>query len=107
MLMRNQISPQVLSAATAILQVYVPELSPRSLVDALKSYDTSNAKKQDNRPLTRQEAATLLSVSLNTIANYLKNGTLRRIDVGTRLVRVDAASVRALLEGRNQEVCNG
>jgi excisionase family DNA binding protein len=104
MMMKNNISPQVLSAATAMLQVYVPELSPYSLVAALKTYDVEGSnKKTDNKPLTRQEAAALLSVSLNTINNYLSNGTLSKIRLGKRLVRVDAKSVQELLAGDSKE----
>lgn len=98
--LRTTITPAVLTAATGMLQQYVPELSPNALVAALKAYDneqdTPKAAAAD-RPLTRQEVAALLSVSLNSVNRYVNCGLLRRIPIGKRLVRIDPQSVRALL----------
>ncbi len=101
----KRIAPQVLTAATGMLQPFIPELSPESLVAALKNHETL---KQDKflaeKPLTRQQAAALLSVSLPTLDRYLKTGLLKFIKLGPRAVRIDPASVRELLAG---EINNG
>lgn len=103
MQLRNSISPQVLSAATALLQPYAPELSPRSLVKALQSYDGEANPARLDKPMTRHEAATLLSVSLNSINRYMKEGRLKRLQISKRLVRIDPVSVQALLNPTTQE----
>ena len=101
----KRIAPQVLTAATGMLQPFIPELSPESLVAALKNHETL---KQDKflaeKPLTRQQAAALLSVSLPTLDRHIKSGILRASKIGPRVVRVDPASVRELLAG---EISNG
>ena len=101
----KRIAPQVLTAATGMLQPFIPELSPESLVAALKNHETL---KQDKflaeKPLTRQQAAALLSVSLPTLDRHIKSGILRASKIGPRAVRIDPASVRELLAG---EINNG
>lgn len=99
MQIRQNITPAVLGAVTALLQPYAPELSPRSLVDALKAYETKKNESDIQRPLTRAEAAALLQCSLNTISRYLSCGKLKRIKLTERSCRIDADSVRALLTG--------
>lgn len=95
----KQISPAVLAAATGMLQPFIPELSPQSLVAALKNHETGKPSTViAEKPLTRHEAAELLSVSVNTINRYMNMGTLRRIRLTPRTVRIDPASVRTLLE---------
>lgn len=99
MQVQNRIPPAVLAAAAGMLQPFIPELSPQSLVAALKEFgDRKAVSGAPEKPMTRQEAAALLSVTLNTINRYLNRGTLRRIRLGPRAVRIDPASVRTLLE---------
>lgn len=47
--------------------------------------------------LTREEAASVLRVSLSTIDRYLRDGTVPKHKVGKRLVRVRRADVDAFL----------
>ena len=97
---RTKITPQVIAAATGLLQPFIPDLSPQGLVSALKEYNASKPKPEpDNRPMTRQEAAELLKCSRNTISRYLSIGKLRKITLTERSCRIDPASVRALLSG--------
>lgn len=101
---RNKITPQVIAAATGLLQPFIPDLSPQGLVSALKEYNASGPKQEtDNRPLTRREAAELLKCSMNTISRYLSIGKLRKITLTERSCRIDPASVRALLSGNTNE----
>ena len=99
MQIKDSISPAVLTAATSLLQPYAPELSPQALVSALKNHETGKfAPVIAEKPLTRQEAAALLSVSLNSINRYMNLGILRRIQISPRLVRIDPESVKDLLQ---------
>ncbi len=99
MQIRQRITPAVLAAATGMLQSFIPELSPESLVAALKNHETGKPSTViAEKPLTRQEAAALLSVSLNSVTRYMNAGILRRVKMGPRLVRIDPQSVRNLLD---------
>ncbi len=97
MQVRNGITPAILTAATSMLQPYAPELSPKNLVQALKAYDNAGAAQKTDKPLTRQEAAELLSISLNSVSRYMREGRLRKIQLGKRAVRIDRASIQELL----------
>ena len=95
----QRITPAVLAAATGMLQPFIPELSPQGLIAALQGYQTDkNDASISKKPMSRQEAAALLSVSLNTINRYMNMGALRRIQLTPRTVRIDPQSVQNLLE---------
>ena len=102
MKIQNKISPAVIQAAVALLSPYVPEISPQGLVQALSDYGTKAATIE--KPLTRKEAAEILGVSLPTINRLLNTGTLRRIRITSASVKVDPASVRALLANASDNV---
>lgn len=96
----QRITPAILAAATGMLQPFVPELTPQGLLSALKSHEAGQpAAATADKPLTRKEAAALLSVSLNSVNRYMNTGLLRRVKIGPRVVRIDPASVRELLNG--------
>ena len=101
MQIRQRINPAILAAATGMLQPFVPELTPQRLLAALKTQDEGlpaiPAAAIPEKPLNRKEAAALLAVSLNTVNRYMNTGLLRRIKIGPRVVRIDPASVRELL----------
>jgi len=100
----NKMSPAVLAAATGMLQTFVPELSPQSLVAALKDYNAGKSVPvMVEKPLTRREAASLLSVSINSINRYLNIGLLRRIKIGPRIIRIDPKSIMALMASGEAE----
>ncbi len=110
MQIRQKITPSVIQAATAMLSPYVPEISPQTLVKALSDYQTDalpNAAAKIEKPMTRQQTAELLGVSLPTINRLLNRGTLRRIYITPGAVKVDPASVRALLSGNTTEAISG
>ena len=101
MQIRQKITPAVIAAATAMLQQYIPELSPESLIAALKNHDPGKVSTViAERPMTRQEAAALLAVSLNSVIRYMNVGLLKRIHIGGRTVRIDPQSVRDLLNSQ-------
>ncbi len=104
MTLKDNITPSVLQAAVGLLQPYAPDLSPRSLVAALKAYGTKAAPTaptddKPKKPLTRREAADLLSCSVTTINRYMNGGKLRRIVLTPKSVRICPDSVAALLSG--------
>lgn len=99
MKIQTKITQTVIQAAVALLSPYVPEISPQTLIQALSDYGTSKTATIE-KPLTRKEAAEILGVSLPTINRLLNAGTLRRIRITSAAVKVDPASVRALLNGK-------
>lgn len=52
----------------------------------------------DGTLLTREEAAEKLGVSLSTIDRYLRDGTLRRVKIGKRIVRIESAQIESLIQ---------
>ena len=100
MKIRSGIKPATISAITMMLQPHIPEISPQSLIAALRNYGNSTESKKCSaqRPLTRAEAAKLLSVTPLTISRYVKRGKLRKICLSPRSVRVDPESVNTLLQ---------
>lgn len=106
----TKINPAILGAAAGMLQPYIPELSPQTLLNALKEYGAATepaAQKPTaaaiTKPLTRRQAADFLGVHVQTINRYMNSGLLHRVKVGPRLVRIDPASVRTLLENNLPE----
>lgn len=91
------------SAATQLLQNHYPWLSCQQLGEWLEQKPTKESVLE--KPMTRQEAARLLSVSLSSIDRYLTKGILTRIKIrGSRLVRIDGGSVKRLLNPSQPEV---
>ena len=103
---RPTITPAVLAAATGLLAPFVPSVTPQSLAEALQMIEHGDrpAAPPPEKPLTRQDAAALLSCSLNSVNRYMNAGLLRRVKIGKRTVRIDPASVRALLNNDGAEV---
>ena len=97
MQIKAQIAPSVLTAAVGLLLPYIPELSPQSLIDAIKSHDAAQQKPLEKQ-MTRKEAADILGVRIETVSRYIKAGTLKAAKIGKRAVRIDPQSVRALAE---------
>lgn len=98
MQVKQKITPAILAAATGMLQPFVPELTPQGLLAAMKEHDAGTPAAADAmEPLTRQEAAALLRVSLNTLNRYMNTGLVRKIKIGPRVVRIDPANIRSLL----------
>ena len=103
----NRITPAVIQAATAMLSPYVPEISPTGLIAALREYRANSVQQAQDKPYTRREVAELFGLSVQTIHRMMNAGKLRRIHVGDRAVRIDPASVRAILEGKSKAEAEG
>ena len=95
--MQAHIPAPIATAAVAVLLPYYPGLSPESLIDALKNHNAA-PKTPKTKPLTRRQVAELLQISIASVNRRMKDGTLRAFKVGKRAVRVDAASVEALMQ---------
>lgn len=104
---KNGIPPSILAAATMMLQPYAPDLSPRSLVAALKGYVSGGKlavrENQPEKPYTRQEVCNLLGITLPTLEKYVQAGYLRKIRLSKHAVRIDAASVWEFLGEKRKE----
>jgi len=100
MKIRQTIPPATLNACTALLAPHVPDLSAASLVAALRNHTEGQAAPvTETRPLTRRQAAEMLQMHVSSVNRLLNNGTLRRLKITGRSVRIDRASVEALLAG--------
>ena len=110
MQLKDNIPPAVLTAATGLLTTFCPDLSPRSLVKALRAYQndttTTAPAGEAKKPLTRKQAADILQVHTSTINRWLNDGKLRRIALSPRSVRICPDSLAELLAG-NADTANG
>ena len=97
----KNITPSTLAAVTTLLQPHCPDLSPTTLVKALKAYQSAPSTEANtiSKPMTRKEVAGLLGCSLQTVVRYMNDGKLQRIVLSPKSVRIDAASVREFLSG--------
>ena len=98
MKINSQINAAVIRGAVGLLSPYVPSLNASNLVAAIKAFDEKEAPPR-RELMTRKEAAKALSVSMPTVHRLINSGKLRRIQVSTGCVRIDADSVDALLNG--------
>ena len=100
MKLKDNVPPAVLTAATGLLQPFAPDLSPTALVKAIRTYAEAPVDPyRIEQPLTRKDVAALLRCTLQTVNRYMNDGKIRRIRLSPTSVRIDPASVRALLAG--------
>lgn len=100
------VTPPILNAAVSMLQPFAPELSPSALMDAIRTFNPETSARPScaiEKPMTRRGVSALLGCSLNTVNRYLNSGKLRRIRLTDRSVRIDPASVKALLAPETAE----
>lgn len=95
----NRINSQVLEGAVALLKSAVPEITPESLVAALKEYgiDEPAQNLSIERTLTINETCALLQVRRITLNKYIKTGRLRAVKLGRRTVGITPDSIREFL----------
>ena len=92
----SKIPTSVIQAAAAMFSPYIPEINPQNLIQALRDF-ASGKNENIERPLTRKEAAEILSISLPTVNRLLNDGILRRIRVSKKCVRIDPESIKNLI----------
>lgn len=95
---RNTISPEVLAGAVRLLRPYYPELSAEKLINSLK-IATEPQPEQKEKYLSKQEAASLLHISVMTIHRMLKEGSFPKLKASKRLVRIPESAVLNYLRG--------
>ena len=96
-------SPRIIEAATVLLQPLVPELTTQLLVDSLQQFDPGKRKLY----MTRKEAAARMRVSIVTLHRLINCGKVKAVAITPRAIRIDAASVEALLGGSNNVQSKG
>lgn len=97
--MSPKVSPSILNAAVGLLQPAFPDLSPTSLVAALKNHGAEIQATVEplKRSLTIAETAKALHVSLPTIFRMMKEGALPRCRVNKRRVLIPIEAVNKIL----------
>lgn len=92
-----EVPDPILSAAVALLKPYAPEITVKTLTNALNPPQTAAPiQAAMEKPMTRKEAAEFLQVSLETVKRLMRAGKIRATRIG-HSVRIDPRSVRALL----------
>lgn len=92
MKVKDSLNTAIVSAAVAMLQSFIPELTPVRLIAALKQYDFEGYEQTEHnarprQPYTLKEACQLLQISRPTIYRMAKRGelTLTKIGCSTRI----------------------
>ena len=96
----DRIPPATLQALAAILSPYVPDATPRAIVEALRVV-AAGEKPVDparRRLLSLVEAGRALGVSGYTVRRRVADGTLPGIRVGAQW-RIPVAAVEAMVAG--------
>ena len=101
MQIEKSLNQDVLVGAVALLQRHVPDLTPTTLVNAIRNFDTEGKPHtaEIEKPLSRKEAADLLRVSLVTLDKFIRTGALPSVKIG-RHVRIPANAVRDAITGK-------
>jgi excisionase family DNA binding protein len=100
MQIKETLSQEIIEDVCFLLRRYIPELTPTSLVNALKEYgnNTEATKEQAiDKPLTRIETAKLLSMSLPTLDKLIKNGLIHANVIGRRVL-INPEEIKRLLK---------
>lgn len=105
MQIKSSLNPDAISGAVGLLQRHVPDLTPKTLVAAIRGFDEEHDGRQKptiEKPLSRKQVAELLGVSLVTVDKFIRNGELHAVKIG-RHVRIDVESMRQFMENGTQE----
>ena len=95
----KQIPPAIITAATAILQPYFPDLSAAGLIESLQNRQKA-AEGTEQQYFTREDVATMFKVSIATVDNWIKAGYLTAVRTGRRYIRITADSVKAFTRAK-------
>lgn len=101
MKVKDQIPPSIITAAVAMLQAFVPELTPTRLIAALEAYDSEGNEQAEHnarprQPFTLQEACQLLTISRPTIYRMKQRGEIKLLKIGNS-TRISAEEVDRIL----------
>lgn len=101
MKIKPSIRKENISIAVTLLNPYIPDLTPVSLVKALENYNGKEELNQSEKilpPYKVSEACQLLQLSKPTIYRMLRDGELSRIKVGNS-TRIPAEEIHKLALG--------
>ena len=87
----------VINSVLPLLQQYNPQLTGQALTAFVEKGESGSEQQKPLKPMTRQEVCDYLSISLSSVNRYMKDGRLKAIHIGSRLVRIDPRSVQALI----------
>ena len=101
MKVKDQIPQSIITAAVAMLQTFIPELSPTRLIAALQAYDSEGKEQVEHnarprQPFTITEACQLLSLSRPTIYRMNRRGEIKLLKIGNS-TRISADEIDKLL----------
>lgn len=77
----QNVPPSTLQACVTLLQPHCPELSPTTMVKALREFDTSPSRTAE-RFLSKHEAAQMLGVTWHTVCRWARNGQIPTVKIG-------------------------
>ena len=89
----------ILTAATGLLVPFIPELTNKKLLQALKKTTPEVKDPEILRPLTIKQTAELLQVSRCTIHRWIAAGKLRFVRFGDRSIRIAPESIQSMMKG--------
>lgn len=92
----NSIPQTITDVVVSVLKPFAPNITDTDIVRLCFGKNTPSGPE---KPMTKKEAAAFLSVSRRTIDNYISQGKLKSVKMGDRLTRIDAKSVRNLING--------
>ena len=96
----RRITPEILAAATGILQPYCPSLSATDLVQAISNHRLEKAKPQTLQPpLTYAQFAQITGLSMPTVHRMAARGDFPKLRIGLRSVRIPFSAVEKILNG--------
>lgn len=100
----KRITPEILAAATSILQQYCPGLSPTDLVQAISNHRSAKAKTPALQPsITYSEFAKLAGISIPSVHRMAARGEIPKVRIGLRSVRIPYAAVEKILNGTQSQ----
>ncbi len=102
MKINNAIPERVLASAVAMLQVWIPDLTPTSFVRALRAYgeefrEDSGKADGDACTMKVKDAAARVGCCKLTIYKLIRRGELRAVKIGRNIMRVNADDVARLI----------
>ena len=96
----NSISTVVINTAVNLLQNFIPELTPKTLIAAVRAYDAdkSTPKDKEHPKLYRiGQVCKQLQVTRQSVYNLINSKKLVRVKIGTA-ARITADSLEKFIE---------
>lgn len=104
MQVKETLSQEIIEDVCFLLRKYFPEITQANLVKALTEYGEKTETTQSptiEKPLTRLEAADLLTMSLPTLDKLIKNGVIHASVVGRRVL-INPEEIKKLLNKKGE-----